>query len=68
MSRSVGRVAPVFVTTVRAVWSPARSSTIRSHSTSRLMATFSSAVHSRLAMLSLICEAAESGFAARIVT
>jgi hypothetical protein len=57
MFRSVGRVELVFVTTARAVWSRGRSSTNLSHSTSRLMATFWFAAHSRLAMSSLICEA-----------
>ena len=56
MSRSVGRVEPVFVTTVRVVWFQGRSSTDRSHSTSRPMGIFSSAVHSRLAMSSSIYE------------
>ena len=59
MSRSVGRVEPVFVTTVRVVWFQGRSSTDRSHSTSRPMGTFSSAVHGRLAMSSSICEAVQ---------
>jgi hypothetical protein len=59
MSRSVGRVERVFVTTVRAVWFQGRSSTDRSHSTSRPMGTFWSAVHSRPAMWSSICEAVQ---------
>lgn len=56
MSRSVGRVAPVFVTTVRVVWFPARWCTIRSHSICPLMATSSCAVRGPRAMSSLICE------------
>ena len=68
MSRSVGRVEPAFVTTVRVAWFRGRSSTDRSHSTSRPMATFSSAVHSRRAMSSSICEATASGFTARMVS
>ena len=57
MCRSVGHVEPVFVTTVKVVWFQERSSTVRSHSTNRLMATFSSVVPSRRAMSSSICEA-----------
>lgn len=59
-SRSVGRVEPVFVTTVRVVWFQGRSSTHPSHSTSRRMGTSSCAVHSRLVMSSSICEAIAS--------
>ena len=57
LSQSVGRVEPAFVTAVKVVWSLGRSSTNRSRSTGRLMATFSYAVHSLLAMSSSICKA-----------
>ena len=46
-SRSAGRAGPVFVTTARAVWFRARSSTDRSHSTSPPTATFSFAARNR---------------------
>ena len=49
--RSAGRAGPVFATTARAVWFRARPSTTRSRSTSPPTATFSSAAHSRPAML-----------------
>ena len=56
MSRSGGRAGPVFVTTVRAVWFPGRSSTDRSHSISLLKATFLFAAHNQSGMWSSICE------------
>jgi ferredoxin-NADP reductase/MOSC domain-containing protein YiiM len=55
-SRSGGRAAAVFVTTVRAVWFLARSHMNRRHSRSPPTATFSFAARSLLVTSSSICE------------
>ncbi len=57
MSPFAGHAAPACATTARAVSFRARSPTIRSHSTNRPTATFSSAAHGRAAISSSICEA-----------